>query len=105
VREAEQDGLGGGTSDLPDEQTRCGGGIGVHDRVQARARGSDGGHARACSRSRGGGRRIGERANVHGARHAGGKGLGPGAGPIQFKGIQMNTHYFWQKNFNIYTCI
>jgi hypothetical protein len=28
-----------------------------------------------------------------------------GAGPIQFKGIQMNTHYFWQKNFNIYTCI
>jgi hypothetical protein len=27
------------------------------------------------------------------------------AGPIQFKGIQMNTHYFLQKNFNIYTCI
>lgn len=31
--------------------------------------------------------------------------LEPGAGPIEFKGIQMNTHYFWQKNFNIYTCI
>jgi hypothetical protein len=31
--------------------------------------------------------------------------LPTGAGPIEFKGIQMNTHYFWQKNFNIYTCI
>jgi hypothetical protein len=27
------------------------------------------------------------------------------AGPIKFKGTQMNTHYFWQNNFNIYTCI
>jgi hypothetical protein len=28
-----------------------------------------------------------------------------GVGLIEFKGIQMNTHYFWQKNFNIYACI
>lgn len=29
-------------------------------------------------------------------------GTEPGAGPIEFNGIQLNTHYFWHKIKYIY---